>query len=185
MCVRETELFSNFKAYMPTDIVVAELKVHATDNIKTVKIPMGRDKVEREVTMLQVVCRDAGGDIAKPMWLVLGGSDFGENKDGTNIFWFSPTDGGSGQWVTTIDVILQNIPKGLEIRVRIPTKKSASNLVDRPFDEGATNELANEALRQFDANQEQVKLILEGQSVSQDDFILIPLMIKLGPFNSP
>lgn len=190
-CVKYPELYMNGSEIFPTGVAFAELKVHATGNIKVEKIPMGRDKdkVEREVTMLQVVCRDNNSNIVKPMWLVLGGKDFGEKKDGKNIFFLGMPDGGIGRWPTTIDVILQNILVGVEIRVAVPVNLGSTqpnNLRDRFYSgEGTSNEVVNEALRQFDKNEKQLKLIVDGTGPTEGDFILIPLMITIGPFKSP
>lgn len=185
-CVREPELHMNDPQYVSFDQVMAELSVYTTGNVKKEKTLLGKNGVEAEITMVQVVCRDVNGNLTKPMWLVIGSDSFGKNKSGNNIYWITIDNGTLvGITVTTIDEILKQISKGLEIRIDIPVKRGNANLVDRFWENGASNQLANEAIRRFEQSQEQIDLIVQGVGVSQDDFQLFPIRITLGPFNFP
>jgi hypothetical protein len=120
------------------------------------------------------------------MWLVLGSDDFGKDHNGKNTFWYMVNNGtGNSIEAITTDQVLNQIKKGLEIRVRIPVKKGGGNLVDRFWDTGTSNQLANESIRRFDQNKEQTELLVNGTGVTQDDFLLWPVMITIGPFSSP
>jgi hypothetical protein len=185
-CVRHTELYMNDPGFISPDTAFAELSVHSTGVTQKIKMPLGKDNQEQNVTMLQVVCRKANGNIAKPMWLVLGSGSFGKDHNGKNTYWITVNNGtGIGIEVVTTDQVVNQIEKGLEIRVDIPVKKGSGNLVDRFWDIGTSNQLANEAIRRFDQNQDQLKQIVDGMGASQDDFQLFPIRITIGPFNYP
>jgi hypothetical protein len=171
--------------YLQPGVEMAELIVYSTGLTDKITIPFGVEKTPREVTRLQVVCRDNQGNLAKPMWLVLGGDDFGKHQNGENPFWYK-IPGATGYESSTPEEVLANMEIGTKISVSIPVRKGSSNLKDifteweiqgNPFEMG--NELANETMRQFDnpANKEQWDLLVQGQSASVDNFLIFPLMI--------
>lgn len=190
-CLSEPDVILSMPEYFPAGVTKAILIVHSTGITDKVTIPFGKDKVPREVTRLKVVCRDNQGNIQRPMWLILGGDDFGKYHNGENPFWYHLPDGTNGYESSSIKEVLAKIQIGARIEVMIPTNSGNGNLREK-FNEwdlhgdGYTNhfemgnELANQAVREFSVpeNEAQLDLLLAGQSVNVDDFSLHPLMIN-------
>jgi len=137
---------------------------------------------EREVKLIQVVCRDKNGAIEEPIWVVLGGIDFGKDRDGKNVYW---TNDGGSIVVTTPDQILTQINQGEEIRITLVTKNGSGSFRDHWENHGGGNESAQESARQLSEKQEQINQLVEEIGVNESDFELFPLMITLGPFINP
>lgn len=161
--------------------------MHATGNVenvdvKTITVPWGEEKVPREVKILRVVYRDANLNIMDPMWLVLGGEDFGENHDGTAVYWYK-VDESTGLKIMTLQELIPHISEGLKIKVNVPVKIASPSVRDRFGDyyglEGYSNELTNQAVRTFYENEAVIKQIVEGGVVNQKDWIMYPLIIEV------
>jgi hypothetical protein len=191
-CLKTPEVFLSMPDYFPSGVKKAELIVHSTGITDKITIPFGKDKAPREVTRLQVVCRDNQGTLQKPMWLILGGDTFGKYQNGENPFWHIYPDGVNGYESLTTDEVLGKMKatKGARLDVMIPADQGNGFLQDKflewdlqgpgyvnHFEIG--NELANESVRQLalPENKTQIDLLLAGQSVSIDNFSLYPLMI--------
>ena len=187
-CVIYTELLSPGSDIYPPGLVFAELKLRATGNkdkedIKTITVPWGEEKTPREVKILRVVCRDANSNIMEPMWLVLGGQDFGENRDGTAVYWYIANNGDNGRKIMTVQELMTRISEGLEINVNVPIKIDSPSVKDRFGDyyglDGYSNELTNQAVRTFYENEAIIKQIVNGGGIDQKDWILYPLLIEV------
>lgn len=187
-CVTYTELISPGSDIYPPGLVFAELQLHATGNkigedIKTITIPWGEEKTPREVNILRVICRDANLKIMEPMWLVLGGEDFGENHDGTAVYWYIANNGNNGRKIMTVQELITRISAGLKIKIEVPVKIASPSVKDRFGDyyglDGYSNELTNQAIRTFYDNEEIIKQIVGGSEVNQKDWVLYPLIIEV------
>ena len=185
-CVVYEELIS-YMDVIPSGTTFAQLQLHATGNInnvdiKTVTVPWGEDKLPREVYILRVVCRDANSNMMEPMWLVLGGDDFGAEHDGTAVYWYTASNGDNGRRIMTVQELITKISEGLKITVSVPIKISSPSVRDRFGDyyglEGYSNELYAQAVRTFYDNEAIIKHVVSGGAVNQKDWIMYPLFME-------
>lgn len=169
-----------FRDFQP-DALYAQFRFHYTGAFDDTTIPVVVDGVEepRTVKLIQVVCRDASKNIGEPIWIVLGGYDFGKHRGGENVYW---TNGGSRLSITDVSDMFSKLKPGEEIWAVLPVKTGSSTLRNDFWDHNGGDELADQSIREFPKVQDQVNLLLNRNSVTQKDLVLIPTMLKFGPF---